>query len=189
MTYPHGQVRAVELTADRERRPLTPWRPNLVLREWGAAVARLLLREGLEYGLSAMYIEFANSATPVTPPAFDREPPSGQAYYTSLATDPVRDYLRVPIAAGSVSSSQPTQYPKGNRLTVFAITSHDQGVHGKPFSDAASSRVIGAALVATPVANDPTQDIVVSRFYFPVTEQVPKLATSQIGIEWALTFE
>lgn len=170
-------------------KPATKFKHNLILREWGAIVGRLLLREGTKYGIGGMYIEYANSASPVAPPTYDRDPDSGVEYYNSLATDPTIDYLRLQIISGMLRVSDTDLYPKGNQPTFFAMTGGTSGVHGKPFSDAADSRVIGAALVAMPDESDSTQDLVLSRFYFDESEQIPKLATGQIGIEWEITLQ
>lgn len=169
-------------------RPVTPFKHNLILREWGAIVGRLLLRQP-EYAIAGMYVEFANSASPVAPPAYDREPVSGIAYYNDLATDPDKDYLRVQLISGVITSSDAEAYPNGNVPTFFAMTSGLVGVHGKTFSDAADSRVIGAALVAMPDETDATRDLVLSRFYFDVENQLPKLPTGQVGIEWEVQLQ
>ncbi len=166
----------------------TPFKHNLILREWGSIVGRLLLRQP-EYAISGMYIEFANSASPVAPPAFDREPPSGITYYNDLSTDPDKDYLRVQLISGVITSSDAEAYPNGNVPTFFAMTTGLVGVHGKTFSDAADSRVIGAALVAMPDETDATRDLALSRFYFDADQQLPKLPTGQVGIEWEIQLQ
>jgi hypothetical protein len=139
-----------------------------------------------------MYLEFENVASPgdpVTVPDYDRETSSGVAYYNGLSSSLNRDYLRVPLIATSTGTSDAAEYPNGNRATFFAQTTGLTGVHGKSFSEAANSVIFGGALVALVDENDPTKDLVLSRFYLPVPNQQPKLATSQIGFEWRLTFE
>lgn len=142
--------------------------------------------DGKNYRLAAMYIEFENnSGAEVTPPTYDR---SGAAeYYSSLGTDPVRDYLRVPIVNTALESSDTDNYPDGNKLTLFAQTTGSEGVHGKPFSHTVQSRVYGAALVAVPDEDDHSQDIVHSRVYFDAENQRIKEAGSQISVPWPLT--
>ncbi len=167
--------------------PATKFKHNLILREWAAIVGRLLLREGPKFGIGGMYIEFANSASPVAAPSYDRGPDSGVAYYNSLADDATKDYLRLQLVSGFLDASDATLFPNGNRTKFFAMTGGTVGVHGKTYSDMANSRVIGAALVATPDETDATRDLVFSRFYFDEDEQLPKLATGQIGIEWEVT--
>lgn len=170
-------------------RPVTKFKPNLILREWGAIVGRLLLRQGTQYGIAGMYVEFANNASPVAPPSYGRGPGTGVDYYNTLGDDAELDYLRVQLVAGVLNVSDAELYPAGNEPTFFAMTSGVAGVHGKPFSDAADSRVIGAALVAMPDETDATQDFVLSRFYFDEADQIPKLPTGQVGIEWAVTLQ
>jgi len=172
--------------------PITDWKSNLVLREWAAIGAQLLASGRREYRIGTMYIEYANVALPGDPapiPTFDRNPASGVTYYNALITNPANDYLRVPIIAAPVDTSDPVLYPKGNLVTFFAQTQGTVGVHSKPFGDVYNSTVIGAALVATPNPDDATEDLVLSRFYFDVPEQKPKLPTGQIGLEWELTLQ
>jgi hypothetical protein len=172
-------------------RPRTRWHGNLVLRSWASIVARLLGGD-VAYRVSAMYVEFANVASPGTPasvPVFDRDPPSGRPYYDGLAVSATNDYLRVPMITTSTTSSDATLYPDGNLITFFAQTSGVAGVNGKPFGEAYNSVVIGGALVAAVVESDPTQDLIFSRFYFDVSEQVPKLDSGQVGLEWELELQ
>lgn len=171
--------------------PLGSWTPNLRLYEAATIVANLLLRNGLQYGISTMYLEYENLADPddpVTIPSFDRGPGTGQAYYAGLATSPDRDYLRVPIISGTLASTDLVNYPHGNVITVFAQSAGLVGVNGKPFSAAAGSKVYGAAVVAAVADPDPSQDLVFARFYKDSDEQVAKLDTSQIGMSYQIPF-
>lgn len=193
---PRGRVRLYR-APDREGAalrwlPLTSWRRNDVLYEWGTAVGNLLLRRGVNYGIGGMYVEYENVASPGDPvsvPAFTRDADQGVEYYSGLALASDRDYLRVPLIAGVLNVSDEASFPKGNAPTFFAQTSGVEGVHGKPFSDVDNSKVFGAALVAFVNADDPTQDLVLARFYTPVSEQQVKLASSQVGIEWELRLQ
>lgn len=167
--------------------PVSMFRPNKIMYEWGAIVGRQLTQGTLEYKIGGMYIEFENVADPNDPvvaPSFGREEADGVEYYNGLSGSPNRDYLRVPLIAATMNTSDATKFPKGNVPTFFAQTSGVVGVHGKPFSDVNNSKVFGAALVATIDEDDHTQDLVFSRFYMPSNEQQVKLSTSQIGIEW-----
>ena len=191
--YPSGRVRLYQIDdvprATAKRR--TPWIANLVLKEWGAIVGNLLTTGQVNYRVSRMYLEFANVASPgdtITPPSFDRETSSAVAYYNSLALSADADYLRVPIVAATLGSSG-SDFPYGNLPTFFAMSSGVAGIHGKPFSDANNSLIYGGALVAAVVDGDPTQDLVLSRFYLLPANQQPKLPTSQVGIEWELDLE
>jgi hypothetical protein len=167
------------------------WLPNLVLYEWGAIQGRGLLGEpGAR--ITHMYLEFENSGDPDTPavaPSLGRGADQGIEYYNSLSVSADRDYLRVPLVAGTLASSDETLYPKGNLPTFFAQTSGVEGVWGKPFSDAENSRIFGAALVALVDEDDPTQDLVYSRIYLDAANQQVKLPTSQVGVEWEMRFK
>ncbi len=171
-------------------KPLTGFEHNDFLYEWGAIFANLLTRRGLNYGIGGMYIEFENTASPgdpVSAPAFTRDAGEGVEYYNGLALSSDRDYLRVPLVASTIDSTDEANFPKGNRPIFFAQTSGVEGVHGKPFSDVNNSTVFGGALVAFVDADDPTRDIVLSRFYVSTARQQVKLSTSQIGFEWRVS--
>jgi hypothetical protein len=167
--------------------PSTGWTHNDILYEWGAIVAPLLLRQGLNYGIGGMYLEFENVADPasvVALPAVSRDASQGIGYYNGLASSPDRDYLRVPLTVGLLDKTDPIKFPNGNVATFFAQTSGVQGVHGKPFSDANNSKVYGGALVAFVDKDDFTRDLVYARSYLAAGDQQVKLPTSQIGLEW-----
>lgn len=168
---------------------MTDWVKNQVLYEWGALVGNLLLRKGLNYGIAGMYIEFenvTNPGDPVTPPTLTRNADEGVSYYNELIASTTRDYLRVPLIAGALNSTDDTKFPKGNAPTFFCQTSGVVGVHGKPFGDTYNSTVYGGALVAFVDNSDYTQDLVLSRFYLDADKQQIKLPTSQVGVEWEL---
>lgn len=170
--------------------PRTDFRHNDFLYEWGAIFANLLMRRGLNYGVGGMYVEFENVASPgdpVSAPDFTRSPDEGVGYYNDLALSPDRDYLRVPLIAATLDSSDAVSFPHGNLATFFAQTAGVTGVHGKAFSDSANSTVFGGALVAFVDDADHTRDLVLSRFYLETASQQPKLATGQVGFEWRLT--
>ena len=162
---------------------------NLVVYDWAEAVSRLLSdrTDGKNYAINGMYLEFENNlGNQVTPPTYDR---SGAAsYYSSLATHPTVDYLRVPIVASGLDTTDPTNYPTANRITFFAMTQGTQGVHGKPFDDVNQSRVFGGALVCVPDWNDPTQDIIFSRTYVTGNDQLVKTSGKEITAKWEVTF-
>lgn len=168
------------------------WHHNQFLRSWGAIVGRLLSRQGTQYGISRMYLEFENTASPgdeVEAPGFDRNPASGRPYYDGLADSSNRDYLRVPIIASSLTSSDEELFPDGDLLTLFAQTTGLVGVHGKPFAEGSNSVVFGGALVAAPVDGDATQDLILSRFYPEVSGQIAKTANGQVGVEWEIELQ
>jgi hypothetical protein len=135
-----------------------------------------------------MYIEFENVASPgdaVTIPTFARG--AGTEYYDDLQSSGTRDFLRVPLTQDPLVgvAGDGDEYTK---LTFFAQTQGVEGVTGKTYSPGVNSKVFGAALVATPLFADRTQDIVVARSYFPADEQVLKDASSQVGVTWDITF-
>ncbi len=172
--------------------PQTEFSHNDFLYEWGAILSQLLLRRGLNYGIGGMYLEFENTGSPgdpVTAPTFTRDADEGVNYYNGLYLSADRDYLRVPIISGQLSSSDTPNYPIGNRATFFAQSSGVEGVHGKPFSAADNSTCFGGALVAFVDEADPTRDLVLSRFYLEEAKQQVKLDNSQIGYEWRVTFK
>lgn len=173
-------------------RPVSKFKPNLFLYEWGAIFANLLLRKGLNYGVGGMYLEFENVASPGDPvaaPDYGRGADQGVEYYAALSGSPDRDYVRVPLVAGTLTSTDAATFPNGNLASFFAQTAGVEGVHGKPFSDVNNSVVFGGALVAFVDEADHTRDLVLSRFYFDVADQVPKLATGQVGLEWRLNLQ
>lgn len=163
------------------------------LRLYGAEtiISQLLRRDptGKPWYLSTVYIEFENNggaAVTVPTPTED----SGISYYDSLALSSTRDYLRVPVIATILESSDEDLYPGGNIVRYLAHTSGTAGVNGKPFSSAQQSRVYGAAMVATPVDGDHTQDVVYSRVYYnSPSDQFIKTATTQIAMEYRDTRE
>lgn len=170
----------------------TRWRNNLVLRSWGGIVGRLLSTGESKYKISGMYAEFVNVASPgdaAPVPAFDRDVDSAKAYFDGLSLSANRDYLRVPLVAATLASSDEIVFPDGNLLTFFAQTSGVTGTHGKNFGEAYNSVVVGGALVAFPDQADGDQDLVLSRFYFEPDDQLPKLATGQVGLEWELELQ
>lgn len=170
--------------------PATPWRANLVVRQWASIVGKLLTTGDRAYRVAAMYLEFENQADPdvaVTAPAYDRD--RSVAYYDDLAGSADRDYLRVPLTAAVLDASDEALFPAGNRMTFFAMSRGTVGTHGKPFGDAHNSKVFGAALVAAPVAGDATRDLVFSAIYFDPDDQAPKLSTGAVGVEWEVTLQ
>ena len=167
------------------------WRKNLVMYDWAAIACQLFGSADRRYRLSTMYIEFCNVASPgdaVPIPSYTRSSSDARAYYDSLAESSDTDYVRADIISAVVSSTDEDTYPNGNMLTLFGLATAVEGVHGKTFSYAANSKVYGAALVATPDNDDPTQDLVMSRAYYLESKQMIKLDSVQMGNEWLVTF-
>jgi len=170
--------------------PVGPWQPNLVLYDWATILCELLRGspDGKSYRLGAAYIEFENnSGAVVTPPGYDRT--GNLSYYSGLNVHATRDYLRVLHVLAEMSSTNETQFPRGNQLLLKFATEGTMGVHGKPFSDGSSSRVFGVALAAAPggVA-DPSQDLVFSRTYFDGSAQQVKPAGGGLSFDWVIPF-
>lgn len=173
-----------------EKKVLVAETANTILYDAATIIANLLATGGVQWKIATMYLEFANVASPgdtVSPPSFTRGPGAGVAYYNSLSSSPNADYLRVPAISALIDSTNPTNFPEGNRVTFFSQSAGTTGVNGKAFSDTANSLVYGGALVASPVPADPTQDVVLARFYYPTNQQIPKLASGQVGITWTWT--
>lgn len=163
---------------------------NLILYGGSDIMARVLGGDD-EYKVQAMYFEFENLADPgdlIAEPTFDRS--GGLTYYQGLSSP--KDYLRIPITVSpSILSSDITKYV-GNQVTFFALTGGTQGVNGVAFNEASNSTVYGVGLAATPVLNDPTQDIVFARAYFPGSgsgaNKFPKQVGHAIGTDWSVRF-
>ncbi len=170
-------------------------KPNQIQYSWGFVAAQCIGRGDRSYRISSMYVEYENVAAPgdaVTVPVFGRE--EGQDYYSDLLLSANRDFLRVPLIIEPTIGIELgfedyfTEGVDGNKLTFFTQTQGTQGFHGKPFSDAVNSKIFGVALVATPEFGDPSQDVVFARTYFDVSDQTLKLASSQVGITWDVSF-
>ena len=169
--------------------PPTAWKSNLVMYDLATIIAQFLSTGEAGYKIGAMYIEYQNVADPedeVAVPAFDRG--DGISYYDALSDSGDTDYLRVPVIAAPVDSSDESLYPGGNRISIFTTTQGVVGVHGRPFSDSSNSKVFGWAVVATPDFGDATQDLIASRFYCEAGQQQVKLPTGQITVEHEITF-
>lgn len=162
------------------------WQHNAILYDWATIVGNRLIKDSPNYKLSFMYIEFENVAHPTDPvslPVISRS--GGIAYYEGLAHSLVRNYLRVPIISGVLTSSNTDHFPQGNLLTFYAQSQGVTGLNGLPFSNSHNSKVFGAALVAAPDPSDATQDLVFARLYYAAADQQVKPSTSaQIGITW-----
>lgn len=161
---------------------------NQIQWSWGEIACRLFGDGNPAYKISAMYIEFENTALTPTTPSYSRE--EGVEYYENLSLSGTKDFLRVPLlAAPSKALASGYSNINFNRLTFLAQTSGTQGVHGKTFSDTVNSKVYGLALVATPAWSDRTQDLIFARKYYAAGDQVNKQASSQIGVSWTETFK
>jgi hypothetical protein len=174
---------------------------NQVQYTWGYLAAKALgLRPQADrpkYHISAIYFEYENVSTPetVVSEAQSFSKTLSISYYNSFAGD--RDFLRVPIIlepAFSVSPGYADKLPidqELNQLTFFAQTSGNSGARGIGFGsnvNGKNSKIFAAALVSAPDMDDPTKDIIFARTVFSAASQVPKEASSQIGITWNIAF-
>jgi len=171
---------------------------NQIQATWGHIAARQIgfkrPHGRLDYSISAMYFEFenmVNAEDAVDIPTYDVD--EGTEYYHELLNSATRDFLRIPLTLEptlGIESDFDVFTPgiDGNKLTFFGQTAGVLGHNGKSFSNASNSKVFGAALVATPVANDYTQDVIFSRTYFALDDQVVKPLSHQIQLQWDLIF-
>jgi len=114
--------------------------------------------------LDVAYLEYVNGPA-VTPP--DILPYESVEYYERLETTPDRDYLRCFILSHSVKETN------GKTVLSLVIASDgDEGVHGKPFSATAASKVYGIALAAS--QTNRRGDILFARHYYEPDEQLEK---------------
>ena len=161
---------------------------NQIQWGWGEIACHLFGDGNKNYKINAMYIEFENTAMIPSTPSYQRS--EGVEYYENLTLSATKDCLRVPlIAAPAKGLASGYSNLNFNQLTFIAQTAGTQGVHSKTFSDTVNSKVYGLALVAAPVWNDRTQDLIFARKYYATADQVMKQASSQIGVSWVEKFK
>jgi hypothetical protein len=160
------------------------FRPHIVAENtetYGLAdVVAKALAGNAAYRVTHMYMEFIND----TVPSLTASKSTTREYYTSLSG---RDYLRVPVVALSFTSTDEEKYSH-NRVWFFGESSGSLGRLGSPFTQAASSRVFGGALVCSPTG-DEVDDIVVAHFYFENQAYSPKLNNNNVGVRWPAIFK
>lgn len=175
---------------------------NQIQYTWGYLAAKALgyrpQPDRPPYHISTIYFEFENVSAPETTvtEATSFSESMGIAHYNSLSGN--RDYLRVPLLLEPAAATAPTYEDKlpvdqaTNQLTFFAQTAGTTGVHGLGFGHNVggiyNSKIYAVALVASPFPNDPTKDVIFARTVFTGEYQVPKEASSQIGITWNVAF-
>jgi hypothetical protein len=89
-----------------------PFSRNIFLYDSATIVAQLLRRdpEGKQWNLGTMYIEFENNGGAlVSVPTAARD--EGKSYFDSLSLSSTRDYLRVPVIATKLESTDADLYP------------------------------------------------------------------------------
>jgi hypothetical protein len=115
--------------------------------------------------LDMAYLEFVNGPS-VEPP--DIHPAESTGYYDRLNSTSDRDYLRCPILSHVVKQDTDGR----GILTLVIVSDGETGVHGKPFSAGAGSRVYGLALAAS--QTNRRGDLLFARHYYDRSDQVEK---------------
>lgn len=117
--------------------------------------------------LDIAYLEYVNGPA-VTPPDID---PADSDYYDRLDSTSDRDYLRCSILSHTLKNQNGKSV-----LSLLIVSDGDSGVHGKPFSATAGSRIYGLALAAS--QSGKRDDILFARHYYQPEDQPEK---SEIG--------
>lgn len=174
-------------------RKLVLHKDNLLLYTWGWIAAKCIATGDTAYKVAGGYLEFENNQTAgaVTVPSYTRE--DELSYYNALTGD--KDFLRLALD-GTPTLDQHPDYvsllPTGsvNRAT-FSLTGvgGSTGIRGKTFSNANQSVAYGVALVATPLLSDRTQDVILSRGYFDLADQVEVPTGGQVEVDWLVAFK
>lgn len=195
MKFPYGRYSIFLVDPETGERFKRFEADNDFMVSWGYAACQLFGYGNPNYRINAVYLEFKNVASPgqlVTVPSFSDT--DGLSYYQGLTGG--SDYLRVPlqinpqiaVAPGYNNYFEPGQ---GNQLNIYCQSTGSVGVNGTPFSSSANSTIYGVATVACPVLSDPTQDVLISRGYFPTSptnQQLLKPTNMQIGVGWEMQF-
>jgi hypothetical protein len=194
----HGHVSLWRVNEQTGVKSLVTAQHNQIQYTWGPLVAKAIgfkpQSDRPRYHISAIYFEFENllSAEDAVTESQTFPKTLNISHYNSLSS--TRDFLRVPLIIEptlNTSSGYEDKLPlehQGNQLTFFAQTSGNSGIRGLNFSHTANSKIFAAALVAAPDFNDPTKDIIFARTVFSEEHQIPKEASSQIGITWNIAF-
>lgn len=160
---------------------LTQTKPHNETLYGGAEVLARILAGQSQYKIGAMYFEFVNTtSSSLTPPDFDQTYDSGQAYYNGLDGSG-RDFIRVPIVVNPTLATSNDAGYANNLVKFYGQITTATGNFGTAFSQTANSKVVGAALVATPTTQF-ADDIVYARFYYPTIDA--KLDGHQCGLLW-----
>lgn len=167
-----------------------PWGRNNVLADYAYIQSRLL-RGDINYRLSMAYLEFQNVASPGDPAdevVFDFA--DGVEYFTALSGSSDRDYIRATLTVSepTIADGMSALFPKGNKINAYAVSNGIVGVNGKPFSESDNSVICAVAVVATPDKDDPTQDLIYSRWSAGASQQWAKVDDQKITMEWELVF-
>lgn len=118
--------------------------------------------------LDIAYLEYVNGAAVTLP---DIDPVDSNDYFDRLGSTADRDYLRCPILSHTLKSQNGKTV-----LSLLIVSDGDRGVHGKPFSATAGSRIYGVALAAS--QSNKRDDLLFARHYYQPEDQAEK---SEIG--------
>jgi hypothetical protein len=186
---PTGLTRICSINEHGYWTPRSGLIPNKRTALGGFLEARCLGFGDPAYRISAAYLEYQNLSDPSTviatpTPAFN----DTIAYYAGLGTAGA-DFLRVPLQVSPTIGIIPGNEAffsagQGNELAFLIQSTGTTGIFGTPFSAGSNSKVYGVALVATPVPNDQTQDILFARAYYSGSAQVLVPANGQVGITY-----
>ena len=150
-----------------------PLTPNQVQFGYHEAVCRLLSDPVSPYAARMMYVEYKNVASPgstVTPPTgFSVN--DGVEYYAGLGLIAGVDYLRIPIQGNRLLLVDGYAGKTVNAVNFDAYASAGVGVHGRPFNAGSNSLIYGVALVASPLPENPSADLILGRKYFTAQDQ------------------
>jgi hypothetical protein len=189
-----GRIQLWDVDAVGRITARSSWKANTIMKHWGYLAAQCIGVGNRDYRIAGMYLEFENVALPgdtVTVPTFNESDDRG--YYEDLQISGSRDFLRVPLVAAPIISVRPADADlfavgEGNRVIFHSQSQGGAGIHGKTFSNAANSKLFGAALVAIPTWSDRTRDVILARTYFEVADQAVKASSQQLGITWEVDF-
>ena len=132
--------------------------------------------------LDIAYLEYVNGSA-VTKPESNASNSTG--YYDRLNETPDRDFLRC-----AVLSHQLRENLQGRPVLFLTISSDGtEGVHGKPFSASAGSRIYGVTLAASQASGNISDDILFATHYYEPAEQMEKPGNGGVMLSFNIDFE
>ena len=148
-------------------------------------LARILAGQR-EYRIGGIYFEYENTAGAPAAPAFDKTT-TVEDFHNLVAP---KDYVRAPLTAQPVlqtgDSLATGDAVEDNRAVFFAQAIADEGENGVGFTAGDDSKIVSVGLVAMPVADDPTQDLLYARF--ALSTPFAKVAGQNPGVTWTTEF-
>ena len=149
---------------------------NLVVNGAADICAAALKGERIVNG---MYVCFENDAGAVK---YVADATNDAAYYASEETD--RSFVRVTTLGEPIIESSDTAFD-GNKITFLGVTDGTTFFENTPLTDSVS-KLYHSALISIKDIDDQASDKLFSCSDFSVP--VTKVAGSQLGVRWALTF-